>query len=104
MSSPSNEPAKVSDAKARQRDLMGAALRRTSSDPAASTPRPVAPRVEPIRTTIDLAPDLHQRLKVWAATDSVKLSEVFRALVHQLLEDPALADDVRRLIRESKSR
>lgn len=107
MSEPSK---KVSEAKATQRDRMGAAFRRTpaAADVAApetitSAPHPAAPRVKPVRSTIDLEPDLHQRLKVWTAQESVKLSEVFRALVAQLLEDPALADKVRRLIRESKA-
>lgn len=101
-----SEPSKKLSAKDMQRDRMGAALRRAPADPEAATsaPHPVVPRVDPVRSTIDLEPDLHRRLKVWTATESVKLSEVFRALVGQLLEDPALADEVRRLIRESKAR
>lgn len=105
MSEPSK---KVSEAKATQRDRMSAAFSRTpaatAAPEAASAPHPAAPRVRPVRSTIDLEPDLHQRLKVWTAQESVKLSEVFRALVAKLLEDPALADEVRRLIRESKAR
>lgn len=94
---------KISDAAARQRNLMGSALRRESSDPEAAVvaPRPVAPRVKPVRITVDLAPDLHNQLKVWAATESVKLSEVVRALSSRLLTDEALAAQVRSDIRDS---
>lgn len=62
------------------------------------------PRVKPVRTTIDLAPDLHNQLKVWVATEGVKLAEVWRAMAERLLHDPAAADEIRLRIRESKVR
>lgn len=65
---------------------------------AAPAARRPAPRVKPVRVTVDLAPDLHNQLKVWVATEGVKLSEVFRALGTQLLEDDELAERVRRTI------
>ncbi|HEY9263975.1 MAG TPA: hypothetical protein VIQ11_05155 [Mycobacterium sp.] len=104
MSEPTSSK-KRSDAAARQRDLMGSALRRTPSEPeaAAAAPRPVAPRVKPVRITVDLAPDLHNQLKVWTATESVKLSDVFRALSSRMLSDPALAAQIRADIRENTS-
>ena len=101
-----SEPNKISEAAARQRTAMGAAFRRTPSNPEATTsaPRPPAPRVKPVRTTLDLTPDLHQRLKIWLATESLNFSDVFRVLASLLLEDPALAEKVRRLVRESNDR
>ena len=92
----------------------GAALSRTrAADPegpgdgaeieVAYTPRPEAPRVKPVRITVDLAPDLHNQLKVWSAQENVKLSEVVRALSSRMLADPALATQIRADIRKSAS-
>ena len=67
------------------------------------TPRPEAPRVKPVRITVDLAPDLHNQLKVWSAQENVKLSEVVRALSSRMLADPALAAQIRADIRKSAS-
>ena len=108
-----NAPSEPSKSSAAQRAQFSRALHRA---PAAETspgttagstsagaevalaPRPHAPRVKPVRVTVDLAPDLHNQLKVWAATESVKLSEVFRALAGELLTDAELAERVRRTI------
>lgn len=67
------------------------------------TPRPEAPRVKPVRITVDLAPDLHNQLKVWSAQENVKLSEVVRALSSRMLADQDLAAQIRADIRKSAS-
>lgn len=101
------EPKKRSEAANRQRDIMGAALRRTpTTGPETTAParRPVVPRVKPVRTTLDLEPDLHQRIKVWLATEGLTFSDVFRVLAERLLDDPALADEIQRRVREVNDR
>jgi hypothetical protein len=39
--------------------------------------------VESVRTTIDLDPDRHRRLKVYAASQGVKIADLFRRWVDQ---------------------
>lgn len=62
----------------------------------------VAPRVRPVRTTVELAPREHASLKRFCADSAEELglssiagAEVLRTLYGLMREDPALADRVR---------
>lgn len=81
----------------------GAAAATTTESQSETVPAPrlKAPRVKPVRITVDLAPDLHNQLKIWAATEGVKLSDVVRALASELLSDEQLAERVRRTIEDA---
>jgi hypothetical protein len=72
--------------------------------------RAAAVRTRPVRTTVDMTPELHRRLKRWAqdAADQldvadVPLADVVRALVRRLTEDDVLSaailDDLQQLRR-----
>lgn len=63
--------------------------------------RRTAVRTKPVRTTVDLTPELHRKLKTWAASAAermdvveVSLADVFRVLVKRLVEDGDLEDQV----------
>lgn len=58
-------------------------------------------RTKPVRLTVDMTPELHRKLKRWAADAAdeieaadVPLAEVVRALVRRLAEDDQLAAQV----------
>jgi hypothetical protein len=81
-----------------QRQQMSLSLRSrlAGEEPETPQPRTIAPRVKPVRITVDLEPDLHRRLKVWAVeSDDSKLAEVVRVLAERMLDDPELAEQVR---------
>lgn len=91
-----------------QKAQLARALGRQSSageDEAVAAAPPIPPRVTPVRITVDLEPDLHKRLKLWAveAGDS-KLAEVVRVLVEEMLDDPNLAELVHRKVLTRKAR
>jgi hypothetical protein len=84
-----------------QRERMGLSLRsrQESSSSTPARPRVAPPRVKPVRITIDLEPDLHRRVKVWATEHDARLADVVRALAGRMLDDEQLAlavlDDIR---------
>jgi len=63
--------------------------------------RRTAARTKPVRTTVDMTPELHRRLKTWTAGAAerldvveVPLADVFRVLVRRLVEEKDLEDQV----------
>lgn len=85
-----------------QRDRMAAALRRAPADqdrPASAAAGALPPRTKPVRFSLDLAPDLHRRLKLWAVEADASVVDVLRILADRMLDDPDLADQVRRDLR-----
>lgn len=55
-----------------------------------------APRVKPVRITVDLDPAAHKALKLFAVEAETDASSVIRALLGQLQDDPVLAETVTR--------
>ncbi len=53
-----------------------------------------APRVKPVRITVDLDPVLHKQLKIFAIEADSDASSVIRALLTRLSTDPVLADHI----------
>ena len=49
-----------------------------------------APRVKPVRITVDLDPSAHKALKLFAVKAETDASSVIRALLSELHDDPAL--------------
>lgn len=69
--------------------------------------RPATLRTKPVRTTVDMAPELHRKLKRWLgdAADElevtdVPLADVIRVLVRRLTDDDDLAARVLEDLRE----
>lgn len=59
-----------------------------------STPARKAPRVRPVRVSLDLEPSTHKTLKVMALEAEVPLVIVLRTLIDTMMADPALRDQV----------
>lgn len=83
----------------REARMMRAAAGRQEETPAPR--RPATVRTKPVRTTVDMAPELHRKLKRWlgGAADElevadVPLADVVRVLVRRLVEDDELAAGV----------
>ena len=53
-----------------------------------------APRVKPVRITIDLDPRQHKELKQFAIDNDLRSSQIVRALLEELIGDPVLATTV----------
>lgn len=67
----------------------------------APRPRRTAARTKPVRTTVDLSPELHRKLKTWTASAAerldvveVPLADVFRVLIRRLMEEQELEAQV----------
>ena len=91
-----------------------AAARLHSPEPAVEAPS-VAPRAQPVRITVDLAPITHQDLLDRCRQFAIKLqvpkvpaASIIRALLVQLGDDPALVErvlpDVLRDVQENRRR
>ena len=64
-------------------------------------PRPPTTTARPIRYTLDLAREQHRFLKQFALDAEADASEVMRALLHLLEDDPGLASTVRARLHRS---
>lgn len=55
-----------------------------------------APRIRPVRITVDLDPQTHKALKLWSLTtgNGAALADVVRALSEQLLSDTGFAETI----------
>lgn len=73
--------------------------RKPQATPAAGEVRPEAPRVAPVRITVDLEPTLHRQVKRWAFEAEVPIAEVVRVLLTRLTSDAALSASVLEEIR-----
>lgn len=68
----------------------------------------LAPRVKPVRITLDLDSDLHTKLKVRVATMSqetgerITLADLARALFESALDDKELEGEIKALIVKQK--
>lgn len=74
--------------------------------PAAKRPAKPAPRVRPIRQTVDLDPARHRWFRQWLSRTAEQLelpsvhgSDVFRALLEEMAGDPELAARVTERLR-----
>lgn len=92
-----------------------AAARLQTSEPTAVEGPSVAPRAQPVRITVDLAPITHQDLldrcrqfAIRLQVPKVPAASVIRALLVQLGDDPALVErvmpDVLRDVQENRRR
>lgn len=59
-----------------------------------------APRVKPVRITVDLEPATHKALKIFAINAETDQSSVVRALLDQLETDNNLASEIRNAVNQ----
>lgn len=59
-----------------------------------------AEKAKTVRYTVDLDPELHRVLKLYALDAGAKSAEVVRALLEELRDDPDLAARLQQRIRE----
>jgi hypothetical protein len=83
----------------REARMMRAAAGRQEDEPRRRPANTV--RTKPVRTTVDLAPELHRQLKRWLAdaADELEITEVplasaMRVLIRLLVDDEKLAAEV----------
>ena len=76
------------------------------TEPPVKRPAKAAPRVRPIRQTVDLDPARHRWFKQWLSAAAAQLelpsvhgSDVFRALLEEMAGDPGLAQRVTERLR-----
>jgi len=69
--------------------------------PPTEAQRPPTTTARPIRYTLDLAREQHRFLKQFALDAEADASEVMRALLHLLEDDPGLASTVRARLHRS---
>lgn len=84
----------------REARMLRAAEGRRSAE-GAPRARRTAARTKPVRTTVDLTPELHRRLKTWTVGAAerldvveVPLADVFRVLIKRLVEEKELEAQV----------
>jgi hypothetical protein len=83
-------------AAATESKMANALHRRGGTKDAAAPARPVvAPRVKPVRITVDLEPATHKAAKLASVEMSAPLAAVIRALLDELADDPELVERVR---------
>jgi hypothetical protein len=83
----------------RQLTGIGRALKQVPEAPAGEAapgrPEPLPADVRPVRFTLDMSPEQHDQLQAFARSAKAPAAVVMRALVWELLSDPALAAKVR---------
>lgn len=75
-----------------RRGKVGRTLR--SGSPVSQEPANAKANAKPVRLTVDLNPELHRFLKLYAVDAGAKGAEVVRALLEELRDEPELSERV----------